>query len=405
MSADQPSALPPELRERARLAQGHADAADWSAASLAWAQMADRAIELARADVARAALHEAVEALRHDDRPGATLALLSKAIDLAEGRDARAVLKLQLGAALLDAGFPELAEQETREALALAGVAALQQVVADSLAGVLLARGDIIGLRGVVAQLLAESSGITAVSARFREAQLHRLDGRLDRARDGFVAACEALADHPRAAGARAAALSELAELELVRQQPDGALALYELAAGEWERAGRRAGLLGVLAGRAQAILESGATFLPGLLDEPIAYAEARELPALEARLRMARGLCRHAAGSEAADADLEAAILLADTARSPWLAGRIRYERHRCGLAAEADELRRAVDQLTGNQPWYCRATLALAQATLGRDPAEAMRLAGRVLCRFSAMGLDNDRAAAEALIRRAMP
>lgn len=405
MSAEQHQALPSELRGLAQRAQGFAEGADWSAASLSWAELADRAIELGRVDVARAGLHEAVEALRYDDRPGACLSLLAKAIELAEGRDARAVLKLQLGAALLDSGFPELAEQETREAMALAASAPLRLVVADTLAGVLLARGDVLALRGIVAQLLAESEGITAVSAGFREAQLHRLEGRLDRARDGFTATCTALADHPRAAGPRATALSELAELELLRQDSEAALKLFQLAGQEWKRAGRKAGAYQVQAGVAQSVLESGATYLPGLLDEPIAYAESRGLPALEARLRMSRGLCRHSAGSDAADIDFEAAILLADTARSPWLAGRIRYERHRCGLSTDLQELMRAVDQLTGNQPWYCRASLALARASQRSNPAEAMRLAGRVLCRFSAMGLDDDRAAAEALIRQTMP
>jgi hypothetical protein len=122
----------------------------------------------------------------------------------------------------------------------------------------------------------------------------------------------------------------------------------------------------------------------------------------LEARLRLARGLCRHLSGSEVAEVDLKAAALLADTAGAPWLAGRIRLEGYRYGLL-DVDELKTAVEQLTGNQPLYARAVVNLADALLETEPTEALHLAATALARLSFMDLPEDEEAARGVLARA--
>ncbi|MCB9792788.1 MAG: hypothetical protein H6741_08655 [Alphaproteobacteria bacterium] len=398
--SDSPPELPSELSAAVRKALGYSEQASWERAGRAWAELIDLALDHRHVDLAREAAGRAVDALRRDDRPAASLSVLRRAIDLADDRDGKLLQQVQLSACLVDAGHPDLAEQVGREALAMTEPGPLRALAADTLAGVLIARGDVLGLRGVVAQLRHEARGVGVISANFREAQLDRLDGRLGLAEDRFQGCVEDLEGHPRAEGARASAFMELGELALIVGDPESALEHFNAASAAWSRAGRRAGLLLAEAGRVHAALASGATtFLPGLLDDPVAYAEDRGLPVLEARLRLARGLSRTAAGSEAAKADLDAAILLADAAGVPQLAGRIRLERHRWGLCNDLDELQLAGDQLVGNQPWFCRAELAYARAIAATDPADAMRRAARVLCRFKGMGLDEDAAMAREL------
>ncbi|MCB9760843.1 MAG: hypothetical protein H6739_13480 [Alphaproteobacteria bacterium] len=399
--AEDTDELPPDLIQAVRQALGYTEGARWARAGQAWSELVDLALDHEHLDLAREAANRAVDALRRDDRPSATLQVLRRAIALADDEDAQILQQIQLAACLLDAGHLDLSEQVGREVLSATAPGPLRALAADTLAGALLARGDLVGFRGVLAQLREDASGIGVVSADFRGAQLDRLDGRLEAAAQGFAACIEALEQHPGAAGARASACAELGELALLQGDPDLAMGFFDRASEEWAQSGRRAGLFQIEGGRALAALASGATtFLPGLLDGPVAYAEERGLPLLEARLRMARGLCRYAAGSAAADADLQAAILLADTARAPYMAGRVRYERHRWGLSEDLDELRQACDQLSGNQPWFSKATLALARALRHTDPPEALRLAGAVLCRFTAMGLHAERDIAKALV-----
>lgn len=398
-----PAGRSPALERALQVAQAAARSASWEAAGAAWTRVMDLAVAERDLPLARQAALQGVDALRRDDRPASILALLRRSADLAEAADDRGVHSLFVVAALMDLGQLDLAERAGREAVASPVSERLRPVLVDTLSGVSLARGDLIGLRGLVAQLELEAQGPARPAAMFRRAQLDRLEGRLEDAERGFLLCAQALAEVPGAAGARAAALGELGELALYRRQAEVAGSFFNAASKAWEEAGRRGAQLQVEVGRALVALQSGATtYLPGLLDQPIRYAEARNLPLLEARLRLARGLCRHAVGLPSGEADLDAAILLADTADAPWLAGLVRYHRHQAGVSAQIDELRRAVEQLTGNLPWSCRALLALARALAPAEPEEALRLASAALCRFGAMGLDEDEAEARELVLR---
>ncbi len=392
------------LAELVEIAEREQAAGAWGAAAEAWEAVRRAAVSSGRLPLARASAANAVEALRRDDRPAAMLVALKRALGLAEGSD-REGLEVQLLAALLDAGQLRLAVVRGRELLARCAPN-LRLVVADTLAGALQLRGDVIGLRGLVAQLDREATGPARLAVGFRRAQLLRLQGQLDEASEELVEVHKALAERPGGQGGAAAALTELAEIATLRGQTDAAAAFLQGAADLWTQAGRRSGLYQVEAARALASLAGGATtFLPGLLDGPVDYAAERGLSLVEARCRLARGLCRHAGGSDAAWADLDAAILLADTAEAPLLGGRARLERARLGLGDEGGpvdvaDIERAVELLSGDRLWQSRALMLLAQRLAEDRPDEAIRAAGTALCRFKAMGLDRDEAAARELL-----
>ena len=281
----------------------------------------------------------------------------------------------------------------------------LRLVVADTLAGVLLSRGDLLGLANLVEQLEAEARGGAVLAARFRRAQLQRMQGQLDDAAEGFIQIHQVLADHPQAAAAAGGALCELADICLIKGEFDECFAFLGGAAGHFQESRRRAALFQLEAERAMAVLTSGATFLPGLLDGPVDYAGSRGLVLLEARTRLARGLCRVAGGSDAAWADLDAAVLLAETAGAPILAGRARLERFLAGFGEEGgertvDDLRQAMEDLTGDRVWHSRAMVLLGQAVAATRPGEAIELAGRALCRFQAMALSEDERSASRVL-----
>ena len=393
-------ALPEDLKQRIHEAR---EASDWSTLATIWEGVLEVAVTDNNADLAREASIRVADALRRDDRPAATLKALKRSLDLVEQPALRALQEVQLVGALMDAGYLEVAEQLGRERVAACEAGPVRTIALDTLAGVLMARGDVIGLKGVVHRLRDEAKGPAAISARFRAAQVARLDGHIGEAAEELGAVAQSLASMKGGHGGEAAAWSELAELCLLRGDSDEALGFFDRAAHAWSKAGRRVGVFTVEAGRSMAAVANGATtFLPGLLDEPVTYAEERGMPLLESRLRLARGLCRHLSGSTVAMVDVQAAMLLADTAGAPFLAGRIRYEGWRHGLL-DVEQLRKAVEQLTGNQPWYARAVVGLADALLDEEPAEALQLAAVALARLSFMDLPHDQEAARAVLARA--
>jgi hypothetical protein len=392
--------LPEDLKRRIHEAR---EASDWSTLAEIWEGVLEVAVTDGDGDLAREASIRVADALRRDDRPAATLKALRRSMDLVDQPALRALQEIQIVGSLMDAGYLDVAEQLARERVAACDAGPVRTIALDTLAGVLMARGDVIGLKGVVARLGEEARGPAAISARFRAAQVARIDGRLGEAAEELGGVAETLANMQGGEGGEAAAWGELGELCLMRGDADHALTFFDKSARAWGKAGRRVGLFTVEAGRSMAAVASGATtFLPGLLDEPVHYAEERGMPMLEARLRLARGLCRHLSGSEVAEVDLKAAALLADTAGAPWLAGRIRLEGYRYGLL-DVDELKTAVEQLTGNQPLYARAVVNLADALLETEPTEALHLAATALARLSFMDLPEDEEAARGVLARA--
>ena len=398
---------PAELAEELAQATALSAASRWGEAAEAWGRVHGRAMRSGDLELAQRGASERVEALRRDDRPAQMLDALGAALALVEG-DARTPLEVQVVAAMADIGQLRGAARRASELLARTTRPGTRLVVADTLAGVLLSRGDLLGLSNLVEQLEAEARGPARLSARFRRAQLERMQGQLDAAAQGFIEVHETLAPHPAAAAAAGGALAELADICLIKGEFDECFAFLGGAAQHFQQARRRAALFQLEAERALAVLTSGANFLPGLLDDHVEYAGSRGLVLLEARARLARGLCRVAGGSEAAWSDLDAAVLLADTAGAPLLAGRARLERFHAGLGEEGgvastEDLRRAVEDLTGDRVWHSRAMVVLAEALMSRRPAEAIELVGRAMCRFQAMDLGEDEAACKRVLATA--
>ncbi|MCK6525283.1 hypothetical protein L6R49_28080, partial [Myxococcota bacterium] len=154
--------LPQALARDIRRALTAAQAARWEDAGEAWGEARDRALDERLLDVARLAALQAVDAYRRDDRPASTLIGVERALQLTEDPTQRAGLSAYLIACLLDAGQLQLAEQTARERLAAGVPPSLHAILLDSLAGALLARGDLIGLQGVVHQLRRDAEGLLA---------------------------------------------------------------------------------------------------------------------------------------------------------------------------------------------------------------------------------------------------
>lgn len=394
------------LTEEVRQATELSAASRWGEAAAAWRRVVEQSMQAGELELARDAVGSEIEALRRDDRPAAMLVALRRAQGLAEGAG-RIQLDLAVIAALADSGQLAAATSTATELLSRTTHPGLRVVVADTLCGVLLSRGDVLGMAGLVERLEAEAQGPAALAALFRQAQLARMQGRLVVASESLVRVHQALAPHPSAAAAAGAALAELADICLLKGEFDEAFAFLKGATGHFAEDGRRGPVFQIEAQRALAVLASGATtFLPGLLDNAVEYAEDRGLVLLEARTRLARGLCRSASGSDAAWGDLDAAVLLAEHAGSPILAGRARLERFLAGWGADGgeprlEELRDAVEQLTGDRVWQTRAMSVLAQRLVKRRPGEAIELAGRAVARFQAMELDADEEQARRVLR----
>jgi len=398
--------MKPEAQLAEELAKATALAADsrWGEAADAWARVHKSAMRLGDLQAAQRGANERVEALRRDDRPAQMLSALEDALGLSEG-PTRVALEVQVVAAMADIGQLRSAARHAAELLARTTDAGTRLVVADTLAGVLLSRGDLLGLSNLIEQLEAEARGGAVLAARYRRAQLERMQGELDGAAEGFIAVHQALAPHPQAAAAAGGALCALADVCLIKGEWDECFAFLDGAAQHFQQGRRRAALFQLEAQRAMAVLSSGANFLPGLLDEPVEYASSRGLVLLEARARLARGLARVVGGSDAAWSDLDAAVLLAETAGAPMLAGRARLERFHADYGEEGGEptvedLRKAVEDLTGDRVWHSRAMVVLAEAVSPTRVAEAIELSGRAMCRFQAMDLEEDEAAAKRVI-----
>jgi len=372
---------------------------DWDDVAERMSRVCKQAMDSEDLQIARSAAVSEADAYRRAERPAEAVRAIRRALDLSNDPTVQVVQELQLVAVLLDVGRLEVAELVARERVAACGPGPLRILSIDSLCGVLLARGDVAGMAGLIRQLEDEAEGTMTVAARFRRAQLDRLGGRLEDAAEGFGGCMADLDARDGAVGAWAAACSGLAGVALLRGDAEDALPLYDRAAAAWQRAGRRSGELRVMAGRARAALQLGAsTFLPNLMDAGVSYAQERDLTLLQVEMLEVRAMCLAAAGLKSrAHEDAAAAVALADRVGARLLAGRARYEQYLAGGGGDVS-LRQAVLDLNDDRPWCARAMTALAAAT--PDPDEAAELAGAAVCRFSAMGMNTDIELARALL-----
>jgi tetratricopeptide (TPR) repeat protein len=327
-----------------REAQALLDAGRWSEAGAAFDAVAQKAVRVRDRRLAREAAQLGADAWRRDDRPGPALRLLQ----LALREDGDPVLgRVQLAAVLLDLGLLAEARQHVAQAVAAATTPEARALALDTAVGTALAAGDLPAAREGLEALVG--LGVAEIAARFRHAQLDRLDGALARAEEGFLDVAHTLEPHAAAAGPAAAAWCEVGELRLLRRELLGedhdAVAAFSRGVEGWTRAGRRAGLFRAEAWRLRA-LAADAPVVDTPIERALGYARERGLRLLEAELQVALGICRGDVRP------IEAALTCCDEA--PLARGRARVEALRLGGIVDRAAM---WDEVGPDAPYICKA------------------------------------------------
>lgn len=295
-----PPTLDARSEARAARARDLAREGDWPAAAAAFEALA---AELEGAPAAQA-WSLAADSWRRDDRPVPTARAVRQAWQQLGGAPGQGLLRVQLAAALADAGQLEAALDLAADPVVDAEQPALGL---DLRVGLLLER-----LRLDEALAAAQSLGVPAARD-FRLATVYRARGERSPAAAALARARAAVpAGIPALAGLRATLAQEAGEQALAGADPDEALAAFQVARAEWTAARRRAGLFRAAAGEVRARLSRGELPLGRELDAAIDYAIERQLPLLQAELLLARGPARARQGRADGGADLHRALALA---------------------------------------------------------------------------------------------
>lgn len=338
----------------------------WADAGAAWLDIAERAYE--KGDLARTseAAARAGDAFRRDDRPVAAARSFKLAWDSGRRSPIDAAL---LAGALVDAGQADVALDLLDPHAAMDAAASIdasgRAILLDVRLGLRLALGQVEAARADLAELDRLDVPGGNISRVFRQAQLDRLDGLLERADQGFKAALAGLSDirGPQgvAAGPMAAAMGERGELALLcaalgQGAPEDALVHLEGAVAGWRAAGR--------AGperRAQSwVLRARAAMGDAVLAEPILEwaegADERGMPLLAADLRVSWAIA-------AADpSGLPAVARTLD--RAPIAQARVRVVQAELeGPDGRGADLDAALAALGADAPWFARGLRALGR------------------------------------------
>lgn len=339
-------------READQLSRG----ARWEDAGPKWEAVATRCRAEGAEARAKEAFSRAADAYRRDDRPVAAARTLRIAWDLGQDTTLDAA---QLAAVLLDVGEVAAAADIAEAGANRAQSAADRAVGLDTAIGVFLAAGRTGDARAALDRLHAIDLPGGNLAAVFRRAQLDRLDGELTRAATAFAGIAEAASSFPAAAGAEAAAhseLGEIAELQAALGNPE-ALAVadehFSAAGNAWQRARRRAGRFRAEAWESRVQALRGLTVIHAPILRALAYARARGLVLLEAELHACLGVVTR-------DWSIVARSLPA-LDETPLARGRARV------LIAELagpSDLDAALTELAADIPWATRARALHADA-----------------------------------------
>lgn len=306
-----------------------------------------------RATAAQAAML-AADAWRRDDRPEAARRAADRALALPMPPAMRAVVQIGRAAAAMDLGDLAGAATDVEAALALDAGPKVAVVLLDTAVGLALALGDLATAATRTAALAAVAPAAARAAVDFRRAALARLGGDLPAARGLLVGVVEGGRGNPAWAGPVAAATSELGELLLLEGDTAQAKGAFADAASAWRAAGRRSAEARAAAGLVRAALASGERPPGRALDAHVDMARERGLVLVEAEVRLARGALRHRHHVSGAEADLDAAVSLAQGAGARLLEGQARLTRLAAGVR-RADDLRARVC-LAGDQPGLAR-------------------------------------------------
>ena len=365
--------------EGCRLGQQHA----WAGAGHAFCRAATVAFEANYFEQAARAWETGGEALRRDDRPAEALQALQAALRFS-AQENSAVVAIKLAATAADVGDFVLAKALCQEAARERREDGIGFVALDCYAGMLLATGDVSGLRKAIAELESAPAPLL-VGCLFRSAQLARLDGRLAAAELLLHQAKESLDPQSAAAGI-AGIEGELAELAELKGEPAIAAERYAAAIAGHGKAERRSLAFRMEAARVRAMVTAGLDAMVQPLDEGIAYAQERNMPILDIDLRLARGMARARHAPQSAVEDLRIAIQAGDKYGLAFRAGRARLEAAKLTVSSDqrAILLSAAIKALNGNRPWYWR-----AQAQR-RPYSHEIRL--EIRRQFEDMGMERD-------------
>ncbi len=296
----------------------------------------------------------AADAWRRDDRPAEARAAADRALALPLPTPMRAVVLTGRSGAALDAGALTAAAADVAEALRLDAGLAVSVVILDAAVGVALALGRLEEAAARTAALAAAAPPAAAPAIAFRRAALARLGGDLVAARRLLEGVVEAGAGNAAWAGPVAAAAGELGEIALLSGDVASALAAFGAAEGAWASAGRVAGAVRARGGQVRAALAGAGRVAATTLDDDVTWARHRGLVLTEVELRMARGVLRRRLHVSGAEADLDAAVSLAQGAGARLLEGRARLARRAAGVIRADDA--RARDCLAGDRPGLLR-------------------------------------------------
>lgn len=275
----------------------------WADAAATWESLA-----LDLADPATAAMTWSLvaDAWRREDRPVASARALRRALQLSPAEAGASLLRVQLAAALADAGQHLVACDLVDEAEALASSPNERLLALDMGVGLatLSCAWDLAERR------LSELA--VPVAHAFRRAALARAQGERRRAEDELDRA-DGLCDPGAAsAGLRASLAGERAELLLELGRADEALDAVDTARRTWSSLGRRGPLFALVATELRVRLALGESPLEAEANRAIGYAEERGLFPLRQDLLLARGLVRRSRGDPSGVVDVGEAIALA---------------------------------------------------------------------------------------------
>lgn len=385
-------------------AQHHAARREWGQAGASFADAGTAALAEGERAMARSCFEAAGESWRRDDRPAAAARALQAALDLTEGESTVLAL-VRLAGVLGDLGRAAESEALCQRAAAMSTDGPLRWMVLDTLISTFQARGRKEDARPLVAALESATGGPQEVAAGFRRGQLHRLDGELAEAASCFIVVAGQLEDVDGAEAGLAAAQAELAEVALLRGDSKDAVDLYQVA---WEchsHAGRRALAWRAEAGRARAGLAHGVRPLTRGISQGIGHAEERDMPLLEADLRLVRAMAHAEDQGDGAERDFDRAMQLARACGDPLRTGRVLLERStRLALDPEdaVKSLEEAIELLRPNRPWWSRARLALGLGRLAAGHPDGRGELAAAMAQFEDMGMARDAAAARRWLQR---
>lgn len=386
-------------------AEARSEERDWSAAADGFAAAAHLAGMNGKVPEAWRAWTHAGECWRRADQPRRAERCLRRAMELTEpGGSASAATAPKLAAVLGSLGAAERGEDLLETTAAEQSPRAVPAVFTDTRIGLLIALGRKEAARVLLGSLAVATDEGAVLAARFRTAQLLCLDGELARSRNAYRRLVVSLHRESGAEAGLGAALSGLAEVELLLGDDRDALGHFDAAESAFAEAGRDALQWGAQQGRVRAMVALGVQPLPALLDVGITFANERGLMPLDAGLRLARGIARADVDPDSAAADMTEAMDDAMGAGLPVLVGRAAFARAvrlPCADQERQTLLETAAMALVSHVPLAARVALARARHLARFDPVQARFVARACLPRLEAMGMSRDALAARNLLR----